>query len=142
MRSPKLLQNNSTATGALTSTFFATRKVRAWWCEDRRSDPGHVKAGLLRIGLPDGQVDVHLSHTTARRRGIAKLGQFRQIAEVNDVDIIRGDFNTSAHRERGKSKLSSIEDVWSTTLLPFPPELVPTGWLPCTEACKKTKSCK
>ena len=50
---------------------------------------------------------VHLCNMTSKRRGIAKilLGQFREIAELNDVGTIGGDFNMSAFREHGKSKL-------------------------------------
>ena len=33
--------------------------------------------------------------------------------------------NTSAYRERGKAKLSSIEEVWEEMLLIPPPDLVP-----------------
>ena len=70
---------------------------------------------------------VHLRHTTARRRELAKmlLCQTREIAESNDVDIIGGDFNTFACRERGTAKLSSIEEAWGETLLISPPDLVP-----------------
>ena len=53
------------------------------------------------------------------------LGEFKETAGVNDVDRIGGDVHTSAHRERRKSKLSSIEEVWGTTLLIPPPDLVP-----------------
>ena len=47
---------------------------------------------------------VHLSNTTAKRRGVAQtlLGQFRDHAELNHVDIIGSDFNMSAYREGGK----------------------------------------
>ena len=53
------------------------------------------------------------------------LGKFKETAGLNDVDRIGGDSHTSAYREGGKSKLSSIEDVWGTTLLIPPPDLVP-----------------
>ena len=33
--------------------------------------------------------------------------------------------NTSARCERGKAKMSSIEEIWEDTLLISPPELVP-----------------
>ena len=47
----------------------------------------------------------HLSNMTPKRRGLATrlLGQFREIAELNDVDIMAGDFNSSTYRERGKA---------------------------------------
>ena len=48
------------------------------------------------------------------------LGQFREVAELNDVDTIGRDFDTSPYRERGKSNQSSFEDGWRT-----PPDLVP-----------------
>ena len=53
------------------------------------------------------------------------LGQFRETAEVNDVDTIGGDLNMSAHRERGTSRPSSIEEAWETTHLIPPRDLVP-----------------
>ena len=70
---------------------------------------------------------VYLSNTTAKRREIAKqfLGQFRRITGRNDVDIIGGDFNISAHRERGQAMVSSIEEAWGEALLIPPPDLVP-----------------
>ena len=66
-------------------------------------------------------------NTTAKRRGSAKLlsAQFRKIAALNGVDVIEGDFDTCACRERGKAKLSSVEEAWMTTLLSPPPDLVP-----------------
>ena len=67
---------------------------------------------------------VCLSNTTAKRRCIAEmlLGQFKEVAELNDVDTIGRDFDTSAYRERGKSNQSSIEEVWGTTFLILPPD--------------------
>ena len=70
---------------------------------------------------------VRLSNTTAMRRGIAKrlLGQFTEAAELRDVDTVGSDFNTSAFREGGKVRLSSVEDVWEE-MRPIPPrDLVP-----------------
>ena len=78
--------------------FVSQEYVRAWWCEDWRSDPGHVKAGLCWFEILDGQVHVQGSaqgremhvHTRlcplAKRRGITKrlLDQFRETAELND----------------------------------------------------------
>ena len=29
--------------------------VRAWWCEDQRSDPGHLKGGHFWLEILDGQ---------------------------------------------------------------------------------------
>ena len=70
---------------------------------------------------------VHLSNSTAKRRGIAKLlvGHFREITERNNVDTNGGDLNTSAFRKSGEAKLSSIETAWEKTLLIPPPDLVP-----------------
>ena len=61
-----------------------------------------------------------LSNTTAKRRDVSKqlLGQLRTV-------IIAGDVNTSAYREHGKAKVSSIEETWEETLLIFPPDVVP-----------------
>ena len=53
------------------------------------------------------------------------LGQFRQIAELNDADIAGGDLNVSAYRARGQPKPSPTEEAWRTTLLIPPPDLVP-----------------
>ena len=53
------------------------------------------------------------------------LGQFREVAELNDVDTIGRDFGNSAYRERGKSNQSSIEEAWGTTFLILPPDLAP-----------------
>ena len=36
-----------------------------------------------------------------------------------------GDLNTSAYYERGKAKMSSIDEIWEDTLLISPPDLVP-----------------
>ena len=60
-----------------------------------------------------------------KKRRIPKmlLGQFRETAELNDEDIIVGDFNVSAYRERGKP--SSIEESWEMTRLTPLPDLVP-----------------
>ena len=68
-----------------------------------------------------------VSITIAKRRRNAKMlwSQFTEVAELNDVDIIGGDFSTSAHRERGKEKLRSIEELREETLLIAPPDLVP-----------------
>ena len=52
------------------------------------------------------------------------LGQVMEIA-LNDGIMGEGDFNTSACRERGKAKLSSIEEAWEKMLLILPPDLVP-----------------
>ena len=67
---------------------------------------------------------------THQGRGVAKmlLCQFREIAELSDVDIIGGDVNTSAHRERGKAKLRSIEEAWEETLRILPPDLGFNVW--------------
>ena len=54
------------------------------------------------------------------------LGQFREIAVLIDADITGGVFNTSAYRERGKAKLSSLKEAWEETLLMPPPDLVPS----------------
>ena len=53
------------------------------------------------------------------------MGQFRQIAELNDADIAGGDLNMSPDRARGQPKLRSTEEAWRTTLLIPPPDLVP-----------------
>ena len=42
-----------------------------------------------------------------------------------DADIIAGDFNSSACRDRGKAGVSSIEETWEKTLLIPPPDVVP-----------------
>ena len=67
----------------------------------------------------------HLSNTTATRRDIAKqlLDHLRKVAEKNLADIIAGDSNTAAYRERGKAKVSSTEDVWEETLLIRPQDV-------------------
>ena len=58
-------------------------------------------------------VSAYLSNTTAKRRDVAKqlLGQFRKVAVENDADIIASDFKSSAHRDRGNSRVSSIEET-------------------------------
>ena len=43
----------------------------------------------------------------------------------NDADIIAGDFKSSAYRDRGKARVSSIEETWEKTLLIPPPDVVP-----------------
>ena len=93
----------------------------------------HLKIrSMLRRAPRQGKLtytpaSVHLRNTTAKRRGIAKalLGQFKENAELNLVDIIGSDFNTSAYRERGKAKVSSIEEASEETQLIPPPDLVP-----------------
>ena len=42
----------------------------------------------------------------------------------NHADIIAGDFNSSAYRDRGKA-VSSIEETQEKTLLIPPPDVVP-----------------
>ena len=127
----KLLRNKSTSTKSPDQlVVFHKKSFRAWWCADRKSDPGHVQARFVWLETLDGQVHaqddaqawkmhlqtafVHLSNTTAKRRGIANmfLCQFKEIAELNDVEIIGVTLSTSANRKRGKSKLSSIEETW------------------------------
>ena len=44
------------------------------------------------------------------------LGQLREIAELNDVDVIGGDANTAAHHQREKSKLSYRGSVGNDTV--------------------------
>ena len=58
-------------------------------------------------------VSAYLSITTVKRRDIAKqlLGQLWKVTERNNADIIAGDFNTWAYRERGKAQMSSVEEV-------------------------------
>ena len=53
---------------------------------------------------------LHLSNTTAMRKGIARslLGEVREVADMNCVDIIGGDFNMAAFRE--PRNLGWIED--------------------------------
>ena len=72
-------------------------------------------------------VSTHLSNTTAKRRDVAKglMGQLRKVAEENCADIMAGDFNSSAYRERGKAGVSFIEETWEETLLLPPPGVVP-----------------
>ena len=53
------------------------------------------------------------------------MGQLRRVIEKNVADIIAGDFNTATYRERGKAKVSSIEETWEETLLIPPLDLVP-----------------
>ena len=71
---------------------------------------------------------VHLSNTTAKGRDIAKqaLGPAQESHREKRADIITSDFNTSTCGERGKAKLSSIEEAWEETLLIPPPDVVPT----------------
>ena len=45
-----------------------------------------------------------------------EYGQFRDVTERNNTDIIGSDFITSANRERGKTNVNSIEDAWEETL--------------------------
>ena len=51
-------------------------------------------------------VSAYLSNTIAKRRDVAKqlLGQLRKVALENDADIIAGDFNSSANRDRGDDR--------------------------------------
>ena len=51
----------------------------------------------------------------------------KKVAEKNDADIIAGDFNSAAHCERGKAKVSSIKEVWEEMLL-IPPHYVVPMW--------------
>ena len=57
------------------------------------------------------------------------LGQFKEIAALNDADIIGGDFNASTYREREKAKLNSIEEASEETLLIPAPDLIHTRGL-------------
>ena len=74
----------------------------------------------------DTAVSAHLSNTTAKRRYVAKqlLGQLRKVAQEKYADNVAGDFNSSAHRERGKAGVSLTEETWEETLLIPPPDLV------------------
>ena len=106
--------------------------------EDPRRNPGHVDVRLLRpktsFRRPPKEgnstytaVSAYLSNTTAKRRDVAKqlLGQLRKVAVENDADIIAGDFKSSAYRDRGNSRVSSIEETWEKSLLIPPPDVVP-----------------
>ena len=70
---------------------------------------------------------VHLSNTTAKRRGVATslLSHITETAELNEIDIIGGAFYRSASRECGKPTPSSIEEAWRDTLMASQPDLVP-----------------
>ena len=67
---------------------------------------------------------VHLSNTVEI---VAKmlLGQFREPAKLNDVDIIESDFHMSAFRQRGTSRPGSNREAWETRHLILPPDFVP-----------------
>ena len=84
-------------------------------------------------------VSAYLSNTTAKWRDVAKqlLGQLGKVAvENNDADIIAGDFNSSAYRDRRKVGVSSIEETWEKTLLIPPPDVVPMrGQMEESEDC-------
>ena len=68
-----------------------------------------------------------MSNTTAKRRDVAKqlLGQLRKVVVEHDADIMAGDFNSRACRDRGKVGVSLIEGTWEKTLLFPPPDVVP-----------------
>ena len=75
-------------------------------------------------GAEGGEQHVHSrlrapENTAAKRRDIAKqlMDQLRKVAEKYFADIIAADGNTVAYRERGKAKVSSIEEVREETLL-------------------------
>ena len=72
-------------------------------------------------------ISAHLCNSAARRLDVVKqlLSQLSKVAEENDADIIAGDFNSSAYRERGRERRSSIDEAWSQTLLVPPPGKVP-----------------
>ena len=79
------------------------------------------------MGTARTQSFPQLSNTAANRRDLAKqlLGQLRRVAEENYADILARDFITSAYRENGKAKMSSIEEVWEETLVISPSDVVP-----------------
>ena len=114
---------------------------RTWRCTDRRSDPRHVKAGLFRREILDGPVypqegaqarahDVHTclrspeQHDREEARTWKKttLGQTQgSRREKRPGPHCRRlqQFGLSRTRkgERGKAKISSIEEAWEETLL-------------------------
>ena len=49
------------------------RHFRASWCEDRRSDPGHVKARFFRLDMHDGQVEVEKVARTREQHVLSRL---------------------------------------------------------------------
>ena len=51
-------------------------------------------------------------HDGEETRRCKTISQPRKVAEENYADIVVGDFNTSAYRECGKAKMSSIEEAW------------------------------
>ena len=61
---------------------------------------------------------VHLSNTTAKRKGIARslLGEVREVADMNCVDIVGGGFNVAAFCE--PRKLGRIHVAWSLHMPP------------------------
>ena len=73
-------------------------------------------------------ISAHLCNSAAKRLDVAKqlLSQLWKVVEENDADIIAGDSNSSAYRERGREDRSSIDEAWSETLVVPPPGKVPT----------------
>ena len=51
------------------------------------------------------------------------LGQLGKVAEKKFADVMAGDFNSSACRERENAKMSSIKEVWEETLLIRPQDV-------------------
>ena len=93
--------------------------IRAWWCEDRRSDPVRVEARFIRLEILDCQVHVQEGAQTRNMHAHTclcsqlLLGQLRHVAELNDC------------WDNGKAKLNFFKDMWDKTLRNLPPDFVP-----------------
>ena len=93
-----------------------------------------VKSWPNEEGSTYTAVSAHLSNTSAKRRRCkATFGPAQESRRENYA----GGFNTSAYRERGKSKMSSIEETLEETLLILPPDVVPMwGQMEDTVDCR------
>ena len=116
----------------------------------------HVDSGHLRPEVPSGQDKVqeaveggeqhaHRCLCTPEQHGSAEAGRCKRACWANSrkspkriaqTDLIAGDFNSSAYRERGKAGVSFIEETWEETML-----LPPSGAVPMWGRMKETEDC-
>ena len=93
---------------------------------------------VVELGLRHEVIHINRGFGNRLYQGLVKglPGQVRKVAEENCADIIAGDFNSSAYRERGKAGVSLIKGTWEETML-----LPPSGAVPMWCQMKETEDC-
>ena len=127
-------------------TFYPDISVKSIYLHDTRrglqdhlveGEHGWVFQGVLsrasfRRAAASGQtvftvLSLHISNIYAKKKGIAKkiIQTIRAIMISQDIDLVAGDFNSTAWRCRSRDNISTIDEVFSDCALPTPPGSTP-----------------